>query len=215
MSLEKWAIYIVAAVIAVLLGITVFNAESRSDYAIERRENSEVDPGTEVDFDDARDWDYRTPADKKETTPPREIAKLTPSSGDREAPAPTAPRTTLVKAGETYSHIAARVYGKSGLYSLLVDANPNKPARALREGDEIVVPPLARAKKASPKKSRAEGLRKAADGRRTHRVRRGETFTAIAARYYRDSGRWREIAAANPKIGGPKGLRPGQEIVIP
>lgn len=48
----------------------------------------------------------------------------------------------------------------------------------------------------------------------THRVTRGDTLSAIAARYYADPGQWRVIAAANA-IDDPRHLQIGQSLAIP
>lgn len=45
-------------------------------------------------------------------------------------------------------------------------------------------------------------------------VRRGDTLSSIAAAVYRDSGRWRELAAANA-IADPRALTPGTALVVP
>jgi hypothetical protein len=48
----------------------------------------------------------------------------------------------------------------------------------------------------------------------THRITRGDTLSAIAARYYSDPGQWRVIAAANA-IDDPRRLQIGQSLAIP
>lgn len=221
MSIEKLTIGLVAVVIAVLLGIAVLNAENRADYPIERNDRDRIDEGQEIDFETARDWGYRTPSEakKKKKVKPAATSKTREARKESAEAEESAARTTLVKRGETYSHIARRVYGKASLYPRLEKANPNKSARSLRAGDTIIVPPLEEKATSAPRNARTSRATTGASvedsGRRKHRVRRGETFTAIAAKYYRDSGRWREIAEANPNVGGPRGLRPGQELIIP
>lgn len=49
---------------------------------------------------------------------------------------------------------------------------------------------------------------------RVHRVQPGETLDRIAARYYGDSTRWRQIAGANG-IPDPLAVRPGTLLSIP
>lgn len=49
---------------------------------------------------------------------------------------------------------------------------------------------------------------------RVHRVQPGETLDRISARYYRDSTRWRMLAAANG-IEDPLAIRPGSLITVP
>jgi nucleoid-associated protein YgaU len=50
--------------------------------------------------------------------------------------------------------------------------------------------------------------------RRSHLVRRGEALHGIAYAAYGDSGRWRDIAAANG-IDNPFRLVPGRELLLP
>jgi nucleoid-associated protein YgaU len=49
---------------------------------------------------------------------------------------------------------------------------------------------------------------------RTHQVRVGETLDRIAARYYGDATRWRDIATVNG-IADPLDLAPGRLLAIP
>lgn len=53
-------------------------------------------------------------------------------------------------------------------------------------------------------------------GGRTHKVAQGETLGSIAAKYYKNKGRWKDIQNANfyPTDAVPK-LRLGQELYIP
>jgi hypothetical protein len=50
--------------------------------------------------------------------------------------------------------------------------------------------------------------------RRTHQVQVGDTLDRIAARYYGDSTRWRDIASING-IADPLDLSPGRLLAIP
>lgn len=49
---------------------------------------------------------------------------------------------------------------------------------------------------------------------RIHRVRKGESLSAISRRYYGTSGRWRLIVEANPGVDARK-LEVGRRLVIP
>lgn len=49
---------------------------------------------------------------------------------------------------------------------------------------------------------------------RVHRVQPGETLDRISARYYGDSTKWRQLAAANG-IEDPLALRPGALLAVP
>ncbi|MCM1438805.1 MAG: LysM peptidoglycan-binding domain-containing protein [Roseburia sp.] len=48
----------------------------------------------------------------------------------------------------------------------------------------------------------------------THTVLEGETLPNIANKYYKDSGRWGDIATIN-EIIDPFDLTPGMKLVIP
>jgi len=53
-----------------------------------------------------------------------------------------------------------------------------------------------------------------ASGGRTYVVKRGDTLSSIAAKFYRDASKWRKIADANG-IRDPKNLKIGQKLRIP
>jgi nucleoid-associated protein YgaU len=50
--------------------------------------------------------------------------------------------------------------------------------------------------------------------RATYAVKKGDTLSALAARFLGDRNRWRDIVAANPGVT-PETLKAGQSIVIP
>jgi len=52
------------------------------------------------------------------------------------------------------------------------------------------------------------------DVEKSYLVRRGDTLTSIAAAVFADPARWRELAVANG-IRDPRGLRPGQRLLVP
>lgn len=61
-----------------------------------------------------------------------------------------------------------------------------------------------------------EGMVRAINGTAAHTVRSGETLSTIAARYYGDGGRWRDILEANTYwIDSQDDIRPGDVLVIP
>ena len=45
-------------------------------------------------------------------------------------------------------------------------------------------------------------------------MKRGDTLSSIAAKFYRDASKWRKIADANG-IRDPKNLKIGQKLRIP
>lgn len=53
-------------------------------------------------------------------------------------------------------------------------------------------------------------------GTRTHVVQPGETMASIARKYYKNSGRWRDIQDANfYSTNGTPTIKPGQTLIIP
>ena len=50
---------------------------------------------------------------------------------------------------------------------------------------------------------------------RTHVVRRGETWFAIARTTYGDGGQWHRLAAANPGVAAAGPLKVGQKLIVP
>ncbi len=51
---------------------------------------------------------------------------------------------------------------------------------------------------------------------RSYTVQRGDTLASISRKFYKTSGRWGRILAANPDIlAKPADLKPGQTLVIP
>jgi LysM repeat protein len=53
-------------------------------------------------------------------------------------------------------------------------------------------------------------------GSRTHVVQPGETMASIAAKYYKNKNRWKDIQDANfYSTGGTPKIKPGQTLIIP
>jgi nucleoid-associated protein YgaU len=53
-------------------------------------------------------------------------------------------------------------------------------------------------------------------GARTHTVQPGETLGSIAAKYYKNKGRWKDIQDANfYSLEGTAKIKPGQSLIIP
>lgn len=53
-------------------------------------------------------------------------------------------------------------------------------------------------------------------GNRTYTVKSGDTLASISRKFYKTSGRWKQILAANKeKIDNPENLKAGQTLTIP
>ncbi|MDZ4744270.1 MAG: LysM peptidoglycan-binding domain-containing protein [Verrucomicrobiota bacterium] len=49
----------------------------------------------------------------------------------------------------------------------------------------------------------------------TYTVKSGDTLASISRKFYHSSNKWQKILDANPSLGEPKNLKPGQNLVIP
>jgi nucleoid-associated protein YgaU len=106
-------------------------------------------------------------------------------------------------------------YGSERYTDLLVKANPHiKDPGELSAGQVIEIPPApartGRSGTASPKERTAKA-------RRTYLVKPGDTFYGIAQAHLGSGPRWREIFELNKSVvrDDPKGLRPGQTLILP
>lgn len=124
------------------------------------------------------------------------------------------PRTHVVRSGDTLYGIAHKYYGRGELWVEIKRANPRlvDPSR-LRVGQKLTIPVDRQAV------AHYEGLPAGADPAKylRYKVKRGETFSSIAAKHLGSSTRWRDVYALNKSrvAGNPKNLRAGQTILIP
>ena len=65
-----------------------------------------------------------------------------------------------------------------------------------------------------PEREAKEVNRQTADSTKVYTVKRGDTLSGIAVRFYEDPSLWRPIAIANG-IDDPRALEPGQELHVP
>jgi len=141
-------------------------------------------------------------------TPP---ARPRPASPPVAAPAsppvaPQAPRTYVVKKGDTLSSIAREQYGDVAKRRLIQKANNLSDPNRIFVGQKLLLPP---AEKSTPAPAAAGG--------RTYRVKKGDTLWSVAERFLGDGKRWREIQRANADQVNREGtnLREGMVLVIP
>jgi nucleoid-associated protein YgaU len=129
-------------------------------------------------------------------------------------PAPIAPpppgaseeaRTIVVQKGDTLQKIAARELGDAARWRVLTEWNPGLDPKRLKRGQELRLPPPARA---APVRSAAAA--------RLHEVAPEDTLQSLAARYYGDRARWVDLLDANrDQLKGPGDLKVGSKIRIP
>jgi nucleoid-associated protein YgaU len=130
-----------------------------------------------------------------------------------------------------YWGIAAKpsIYGDGRKWDIIAKANPNVDAVKLHAGQELVIPPVAKAAGASTTPPAAAGAAgngslavaggaspaaAASAGGEKYTVKSGDTLEGIASRKYGDGTKWVAIAKANPGLD-PAHLKVGQEIVLP
>jgi len=128
-------------------------------------------------------------------------------------PAPIAPpppgateeaRVVTVQKGDTLQKIAARELGDASRWRVLAEWNPGLDPKRLKRGQELRLPPPARAAPVRPATSRL------------HEVAPDDTLQSIALRYYGDRARWVDLLDANrDQLRGPGDLKVGSKIRIP
>ncbi|HAK94151.1 MAG TPA: hypothetical protein DCM87_03885 [Planctomycetes bacterium] len=88
-----------------------------------------------------------------------------------------------------------------------------EPAVPVRTVAAIDVPPPAPRRET---RAAAPARPPARSQARTHTVKRGDTLSGLALKYYGDADRWQAIYKANRKLlASPKALKPGQVLAIP
>lgn len=123
----------------------------------------------------------------------------------------------IVQPGDTFSSIAAKMYGSKNLYHVLVKANPTIEPTRLKPNMEINVPSSdsVRAERGSVSlQSEAETI---IDANRQYRIQTGDTLHGIALRLYGKSAMWSSIYDANKeKIGPDAGrIKVGMVLTLP
>ena len=232
MSLDKAAVLILTAVVAVFLGIVLFSSEpdglagstdvvtdsgassamSRSHSLNDLREVlGEPRRGRPVSFDSIRNGDYRTQNKRKksnsETSGPSAVTRLTPRF-----------KTVAVRPNETLSSIAKRELGNGEYYRRILSANPGLNPARLQIGQLIKIPLAKRRGEtvAGTSGKKKSSVSNASATARYHTVKDGETLSGIAKKFYGKASRWKKILDANSKIlPRPTSLRVGMVLLIP
>jgi len=171
-----------------------------------------------------------TPADATALTSP---ATGTPIAATKPLPsgAPSQGKVDLGKAavdthrvqpGDSLASLAQTYYGNAKYANFLFESNPeiSDPAR-LALGVTIKIPPLPQdidarmANAAGSKKVPATTVNTA--GKRTYKVKPGDSFYKIAKEQLGNAERWKELLALNKALvhGDPSSLQPGQTLVLP
>ena len=130
--------------------------------------------------------------------------------------------THRVQPGDSLASLAQTYYGNAKYAKFLAESNPGitDPAK-LALGQTVKIPPLpadidsklanaAPAKTTTPEKTTA-------GGKRTYKVKSGDSFYRIAKDQLGNAERWKELLALNKTLvhGDPTALQPGQTLVLP
>jgi nucleoid-associated protein YgaU len=130
---------------------------------------------------------------------------------------------------ETLSELAARYFGTSLRYDLILKANPEikNPAR-IRAGTRILIPEIKKdgsvAAAGAASDHDADRARRTTDARgdatprlRAYVVRNGDTLISIARRELGDSRLWKRLYDLNQRVIGakPELLRAGMTLQLP
>ena len=234
MSLDKAAVLILTAVVAIFLGIVLFSSEPEglegtTDVAASTESSSmrrshglddlreavgEPRRGRAISFDAIRQGDYRTKNQRKK------------AAANPDGPSPATrlrPRfkTIAVRPNETLSSITKRELGNGEYYRRILSANPGLNPARLQIGQLIKIPLRGRSKTSAntsgtTAKNTGERTVAAGSSARYHTVLSGETLSGIAVKYYGKASRWKKILDANSKIlPRPTALRDGMVLLIP
>jgi nucleoid-associated protein YgaU len=153
---------------------------------------------------------------------------LTPAGANRSSAAEpkvasigvTASETHRVQPGDSFSSIAKSYYGSEQHARFLIASNPTiKDPRGLQIGAVIQIPPLPTTLPTTASAGSAgapRGTESTVSGR-THLVRAGESFYAIARDVLHDASRWNELFDLNKDLvgGDARKLKVGQVLRLP
>lgn len=240
MSIEKSITLIVVAFIATLLAWVIFSREDRGTgrpgvsapatrtqakkpeehrVGLEDLRRRERGGGRRVDFGSGREgsWKPEQPAAKGPTKNGPKVGSKG-RNGSRTTGGSSKPQrgeaapTVTVRRGDSFYTIAERELGDGRRYLDIVRANPGLDPRRLKPGQTVVLPG------ASARSARA-GSTKGGEivaSARTYEVRRGDTLSDIAKKFYGSATKWPQLLEANrDRLAAPERLRPGMVVRVP
>jgi nucleoid-associated protein YgaU len=165
-------------------------------------------------------------ADPPTSTTPPIMASNMPASveSSEHSPAtqPSDSRTHVVQSGETFSSIAASVYGSAAYYPHLIRANPTIDPRKLRAGMKINVPPMSDVKadssaSTSSSTPSASSSNAPLDDKTEYRVQSGDTLSKISTKLFGRRSYADKIYQLNQSTIGsdPGRLKVGMVLKLP
>ncbi|HGY90791.1 MAG TPA: LysM domain-containing protein [Planctomycetes bacterium] len=207
MSIEKIASLIGVGVVTVLLCIAIFSREDRSQDGLDQRGTrvavDEAGGGRLLDLDEDRDGSLRSWTLDAE-------GHVAPKPKPRPKPRQDGRRTVTVRRGDNLWTLAKRELGRGALWKRIAALNPGLDPEHLQQGTVVVLPESEN----RITNGRANSASDSGKWPVRHVVRRGETPSSIAKRYYGKSTEWKPILAANG-LRRPRDLRRGATIVVP
>ena len=160
----------------------------------------------------------RVPPAATQPSAAREVVARDAAPARREAPG----GTYVVQSGDTLGEIAQKTLGSATRWKEIQAANPGLDPKRLFVGAKLVLPGGAAAGGTAVAAAPGPAVPVTATGAataakpaaRTYVVRSGDTLSRIAASELGSADRWREIAAANPRVD-PDRLFVGAQLVLP
>jgi len=161
----------------------------------------------------------RTPASPVAASKPQPTGSPVDSKSEL---AKAAVDTHRVQPGDSLASLAQTYYGNAKYAKFLAESNPGiaDPAK-LALGQTVKIPPLpadidSKLANAAPAKTTTPATT-TAGGKRTYKVKAGDSFYRIAKDQLGNAERWTELLALNKTLvhGDPTALQPGQTLVLP
>jgi nucleoid-associated protein YgaU len=136
------------------------------------------------------------------TATPTESASADTTATAATSGAPTS-GTYTIAAGDTYSSIAAKLYGNRNLYHVIEKANPTVDPRKLKVGQKINVPASSTVATVAESVNDTRTITGAIDTTKQYRVQPGDTLHKVSQKLYGKTKYWAAIYDANKQAIGP------------
>ncbi len=130
---------------------------------------------------------------------------IVPERSSAETTTATTPAagTYTIAAGDTFSSIAAKLYGNRNLYHVIEKANPTVDSRKLKIGQKINVPAAPTVATVSESVNDTRTITGTIDTTKQYRVQPGDTLHKISQKLYGKTKFWAAIYDLNKDSIGP------------
>ena len=180
-----------------------------------KKQPKRYEPGADVPEQDRSQQGNQKLEDMLGQSKPEPVTKREVSTKPVAEPRPTLSTkrpTYKVKKGDVLSMIAQKQCGSFRMQQKIIDLNPELDSPDdIRIGQKLVLPSPAELDVA-PRQSANEAV--ASKAYRTYRIRKGDTYAAIASRMLGSSSRQGELIQMNADKP-PRLLQPGDRIRLP